>query len=129
MQLDLAKLILRISIGGMMLFHGIAKIEHGIGFIQKMVVSKNLPEFIAYGVYIGEILVPIFLILGLFTRVSGLILAFNMLVAILLVHSHELLALGEHGEWLIELPMLYLVGGVLIGMLGAGRYSIDHQKR
>ena len=34
MQPNVGKLILRLMIGGMMIFHGIAKLSHGIDFIK-----------------------------------------------------------------------------------------------
>ena len=38
---DLGKLLLRISIGGLMIFHGVSKLLHGHDFIQGMLTSKN----------------------------------------------------------------------------------------
>jgi len=124
-QEDIAKLLLRMTIGGLMLFHGIDKALHGINFIEGMLGAHDLPAFITYGVYIGEIIAPILIMIGLFTRSAALILAFNMLVAILLVHAGSIFTLGKHGEWSIETPMLYLLGGIVIALLGAGKYSID----
>ena len=45
---DLSLLILRITIGGLMLFHGVAKLIHGVKGIQGMLVAKGLPSFMAY---------------------------------------------------------------------------------
>ena len=52
---DQAKLLLRITVGFTMLFHGIAKFN-GIGFISGTLAGIGLPEIIANGVYIGEVL-------------------------------------------------------------------------
>lgn len=60
-QPDLAKLLLRLSTGGLMMFHGIHKIIHGIGGIKGMVVNAGLPEIMAYGVYVGELITPLLL--------------------------------------------------------------------
>ncbi len=128
MQEDIAKLILRVSVGGMMLFHGAAKVLHGTGFIEGMLTAKGLPAFMAYGVYVGEVIVPILLIIGFCTRVSAAILAFNMLVAIALVHMGDIFKLTEHGAWAVELQMFYLLSAVVIILLGAGKYSIDHKR-
>lgn len=46
---DTGLLLLRISIGGLMLFHGVAKIIHGIDFLSGMGIF-------GYAVYIGEVL-------------------------------------------------------------------------
>ncbi|WP_213976007.1 DoxX family protein, partial [Serratia marcescens] len=61
---DAGKLALRLTFGGLMLFHGVAKIQHGIGWIADALQQQGLPAFIAYGVYVGEILAPILIVLG-----------------------------------------------------------------
>lgn len=123
---DIGKLLLRLGIGVLILFHGVDKAINGISFIEGMLGARDLPSFVTYGVYIGEIVAPILIILGLFTRYAGMILAFDMFVAILLVHAGTIFTLGSHGEWSIETPLLYMLGAVTIALLGAGRYSIDH---
>ncbi|GAB1466098.1 hypothetical protein MASR2M54_15980 [Aliarcobacter cryaerophilus] len=70
---DIGKLILRVSIAGLMLFHGFFKLFNGIDGIKYLVTQAGLPEFFAYGVYLGEILFPILIIIGLFTRISSYI--------------------------------------------------------
>ena len=64
---DLGKLILRLTVAGMILFHGIAKIldPSSLGFIEGMLSGFGLPSFIAYGVYVGEVIGPVMVILGL----------------------------------------------------------------
>jgi putative oxidoreductase len=52
------KLLLRLAVGGLMLFHGLHKLFGGVGFISGMLVEKGLPGFIAYGVLIGEVVAP-----------------------------------------------------------------------
>jgi len=74
---DIGKLILRLSIAGLMLFHGFAKLINGIDGIKGLVTNAGLPEFIAYGVYFGEIVFPILIIFGLFTRISSFLFCFN----------------------------------------------------
>ncbi|MDR0407370.1 MAG: DoxX family protein, partial [Campylobacteraceae bacterium] len=55
----IGKLILRVLVGTLMFLHGISKITHGIASIKSMLSTSIFPEFLAYGVYVGEILVPI----------------------------------------------------------------------
>ena len=82
---------------------------------------------------VGEVIAPVMIIAGFYARLAGVILAFNMLVAVLLAHASDALKIGEHGEWVIELQMLYLVGGLSITLLGAGKLSlanlVDRNKR
>ncbi len=124
---DIAKLLLRLSVGIMMLFHGIDKIIHGIDGVKRLTVNSNLPEFLAYGVYIGEVIVPIFIVLGLYARVASVFLAFNMLMAIYLAYGNSLFALNKHGAPLIELPMFYLILSIVIFLLGSGKYAVNNK--
>jgi len=122
---DLGKLILRLTLGCLMFLHGYKKLISGIDGIKYLVTSHGFPEFLAYGVYLGELIIPIFIILGLYTRISSFIYAFTMSFAIYLVHSSNLLALGKSGGLVIETPLLYMLGAITLLFIGAGRFSID----
>ncbi len=122
---DIGKLILRFSIAALMLFHGFSKLFNGIDGIKFLVTNAGLPEFVAYGVYMGEVVFPILIILGLFTRISSLFFALTMIFGIFLVHSSELFVLEETGGLLIELPLIYLLASISIMFIGAGKYSLD----
>ncbi|WP_198304267.1 DoxX family protein [Arcobacter vandammei] len=121
---DIGKLILRLTIGGLMLFHGWAKIVNGIGGIKALTVKAGFPEFLAYGVYLGEVLFPLMIVLGLYTRVSALFVSLTMIGAIYLAHSNELFALGKTGGLVIELALIYLLGAISIMFIGSGKYSL-----
>ena len=125
MSNDIAKLILRLTLGVMMLFHGVDKIIHGISGVKHLTVSAGLPEFLAYGVYVGEVVMPILILLGAYARVASLILVLNMLGAIFLAYGNSLFSLGKHGAPVFELPFLYLVMSILVFMLGSGRYALN----
>lgn len=122
---DLGKLILRASLGLLMLPHGLHKLTTGVDGIQKLLASKGFPEALAFGVFAGEVLAPVLLIVGFKTRLAALVFAFNMVVAVLLAHPGDILSLGEHGAWAIELPMLYFSGAMAVAFLGAGRLSLS----
>lgn len=122
------KLLLRLSIAILMLFHGFKKFSFGISGVKALVLKAGLPEFLAYGVYMGELIIPFLLIVGLFTRMSAMILSATMMVAIYLAFSDKLLMLdAKTGGPLIELPLLYFLVSLSIAFLGAGKYSIDHK--
>jgi putative oxidoreductase len=127
MTSDIAKLILRVSVGVMMLFHGFDKVINGIDGIKQLTVSAGFLEFLAYSVFIGEVVVPIFILLGAYARAASLVLAFNMAVAIFLAYGNSLFSLGKHGAPVFELPFLYLVMSILIFMLGSGKYAINNK--
>lgn len=121
---DLGKLILRLLLGILILFHGVAKLVHGVGGIQDMLASAGLPEFLAFGVFLGEVVGPVLVIAGYQLRVGAALIATNMLVAIGLGHAHEILALSEHGGWKIELQAFYLFTAVAVFFLGPGKYAL-----
>jgi len=123
-QTDFAKLLLRITLAVLLLFHGIHKLIHGIGGVKSLVVSHNLPEFLAYGVYIGELIAPIFILLGLYGRLASGVVAFNMFMAIYLAYGFSW-SIGKYGALAWETPLLYLVMALSIIFLGSGKYAVN----
>lgn len=119
------KLLLRLTVGGLMLFHGISKLfnDGTVGFIGSKLADAGLPEALAYGVYIGEVVAPLMIIAGLLSRVGAALIVINMLFAILLVHTGDLFALSDHGGWRLELQGFYLLVSLAIVFLGSGRYA------
>lgn len=120
---DNGKLLLRLTVGILMLLHGLAKVSHGVGPIGDMLVQHGLPAGLAYGAYLGEVVAPALVIIGLWTRPAALVMAFNMIVAIALAHAGDIARLSPQGGWAIELQALYLFGSITIALLGAGRRS------
>ena len=125
MSENIGKLILRVMLGGMMLFHGIDKALHGITFIKGLLKFQGIPEMLAYGIYAGEILAPIFLILGWKSRIWAGVIVFNMPVAIYLTKLGALMSIGAHGAWAVEVPMFYMLSALAIVFLGSGKYAIE----
>ena len=117
---DVAKLVLRLTVGLLILLHGISKIQGGPGFILDIVEKAGLPDPFGYLVYVGEVLAPILVIVGLWTRVAAVVIAINMIVAVMLVHTGQLLELSPEGGWALELQGLYLAVPIAIALLGAG---------
>jgi putative oxidoreductase len=121
---DLGKLILRLTIGGLMLAHGINKILNGIGWMDDLLVANGLPKELKYGVYVGEVVAPLLVILGFLTRPAALIIVINMAMAVFLVQRDKLATLNQTGGWGVELEALFLFGALAIAFLGAGRMSL-----
>lgn len=126
---DLGLLILRITIGFLMLLHGISKFKGGLDFISGMLVEKGLPGFFAYGVIIGEILAPILIIIGFRTRIAALILAFNCLVAVLMAHSQDIFKLSDHGGWELDLLGLYFFTAIALFFTGGGKFAASKSNK
>lgn len=125
---DSGRLLLRLTFGILMLFHGVAKVNHGVDWISAMLEAKGLPGFIAQGVYIGEIVAPVLIIIGWLTRPAAFIYAFNIVVATLLVGTDKFFTLTKVGAWGLESEALYFLGGLCIMFLGAGKYSLSGNK-
>lgn len=122
---DLGLLILRLAVGILMLLHGIAKLQHGIGGIEALTEAAGLPSFVAYGVYVGEVIVPIFIILGFATRAAALVFAFNCFTAAMLAHAGDIFTLNATGGWSVELLGLFFFGALALVFTGGGKYALS----
>lgn len=128
---DAAKLVLRVTVGFLVLLHGIYKIQNpgSIDFIGGLFQNLHLPAFLAYLIYIGEIVAPLMMIAGFMTRLGARLVAITLAVAIILAHAGDIFALTAMGGSAIELQLMFLVGAIAVAGLGAGKYSLDAKKR
>lgn len=122
---DAGKLVLRVTLSILILLHGIAKITGGAGFITGMVANAGLPAVLGNLVYVGEVVAPLLVLFGIWARAGALVIAINMFVAILLVHTADIFKIGETGGWALELQGMFLMTAVAVSLLGAGRYSVQ----
>jgi len=125
MNENVGKLILRVVLGILMLFHGIDKLKSGIGWISNVVTGAGLPAFVAYGVYLGEVIAPLLIIAGWYSRVGAILIAVTMIFAVGLVHAADVFTLNKAGGWAIELQGLYFFAAIAVALLGPGRFSIN----
>lgn len=123
---DVGKLILRLSLGLMLLLHGIAKLQHGVDWIASTLAGYGLPGFFAYGVFVGEVIAPVMILMGYYTRVGAALIAGNMLVALFLAHQGQYFSLTDQGGWALELQGFYLFSAAALFFLGAGRYAMKN---
>ena len=121
---DLGKLLLRVTLALLLLFHGVAKLVGGVGFISGMLEKMGLPGAISYLVYVGEVVAPLLILIGVWTRPAALVVAGNMVVAVWLVHRAELFTMSKTGGWALELQGMFLFTALAVALLGAGRYSL-----
>jgi len=124
---DIGKLVLRLTLGILILLHGLAKIGGGVGGIPGMLQGAGLPGALAYGVYVGEVAAPLLVIIGFYARIGALVIAVNMLFAIGLAHSGELFSLGRGGGWAIELQGMFLLTALAAALVGPGRYAVNRR--
>ena len=123
---DLGLLILRLSVGLLMIPHGIHKLLNSgaLGYIQSLLEAKGLPAFISYGVFVGEIIAPLLIVIGFRTRISALVLAATGLMILFLGYDN-LFSLTQHGGWVAELAGLFLFGALALAFTGGGKYAIS----
>lgn len=124
---DVGKLILRVTLGLLILLHGISKLTKGVSGIEGMLQGIGLPALIAFGVYVGEVFAPILVLIGFYARVGAALIVVNMLFAILLAHSQDLLALTKSGGWALEIQGFFLFTALALAFMGPGRYSINQR--
>ncbi len=118
---DLTLLLMRIGVGALMLSHGTGKFlklfgDEPIKFSDPLGVGATAS--LAMAVF-AEVFCSIFLILGFATRLSVVPLLITMLVAVLLIHTHDPFPKKE-------LPLLYIIIYLSIGIFGAGKFSVDN---
>lgn len=110
--------LLRVTLAMLMILHGIFKVMNGTAGVEGMLANAGLPAFLAYGVYLGELVAPIFLLAGVFVAPAALVIAVNMLFALGLAHGAQILQLNpKTGGWQIELQAFFLLTAVVVAML------------
>ena len=121
---DAALLIVRLVLGVLILLHGLSKLPPPPEFLVSALAERGLPTFIAYGVYLGEIVGPILIIVGIWTRVGALLIVANVIVAVIMAHTGDLFHINKQGGYQLELQAMYLFTAVALTLTGAGRYSV-----
>ena len=115
-------LLLRLSIGLMLIHHGYEKLANIENFANAFVRPMHLPFpiVLSYTAALSEILGSWLLITGLLARTGGLLIAGTVSFGI----YHALMTSGFN-IYLLELLVLYLGGSLCIVFNGAGRFSFD----
>lgn len=125
---DAGRLVLRVIAGVIIAAHGIEKIQGGVGGFAGFVDSLGIPAptAVAYLVTGLETAGGILLILGLLSRVAGLLLALEMIGTAFFVKliSLDLGVIAAEGVGM-ELDLILLAAFAGVVFLGPGRVSLD----
>ena len=120
---NFALLILRLGFGGFLLTHGIPKFEYlfesPIKFANPIGIGDTTSLILTL---IGEVVAPIFIIIGFKTKLATIPSIITMAVAAFIVHAKDDLGTKEHA-------LLFLLAFVAIFLAGAGKYSVDGMKQ
>lgn len=118
----LALLLLRVALGLIFIFHGFPKLAHAQQWVQNF-RHMGFPGYMAYIAGIFETFGGAMLILGLFARIAGLLLAIEMGVAVVMVHG---LLSNPSNVKNYEFPLVLCTSAFVLATVGAGLISIDH---
>ena len=122
---DLGILFARLGLGICLFMHGFAKILHGIDGVKGILAKAGLPEIMAYGSYVGEVIAPIMIILGIFSRIGALLVICTSLTIMYAYHGlRNLLELTNVGGFKAEILYLYIALSLCIIFNGSGKYAI-----
>ena len=121
----LALLLMRLTLGAIMVVHGYHKVFGGLHHHAQMVAGLGLPAWLGYVSSFTEFLGGLLVLAGLFTRAAAFAICINLAVAIWKVHWHNGLT-GDHG---IEFPLTAATLAFALIFFGGGPVAMDHVLR
>ena len=124
---DVARLLLRVTLGLLILLHGMAKLNGGMSAIERMVAAHGVPGQLGYAVLLGEVVAPLMLIAGFHARIGAWLIFIDMLIAIALAHLGQIGTFNDQGGWALELQAMYLVSALALALVGPGRFSVNQR--
>jgi putative oxidoreductase len=123
---DAALLILRVVLGVIMIYHGWPKITGLGGVIEGFTqMGVPLPALAAVFSTVAEFGGGLLLLIGAFTDIAGLLIAIDMLGAIVVVHAKNGFAVDKGG---VEWPLALLAMALAIALAGPGRYAVGRSR-
>ncbi|HKG50165.1 MAG TPA: DoxX family protein [Actinomycetales bacterium] len=123
---DTALLLARVGIGLVFFAHGWQKLfTNGVDGTSAFFgqVGVPLPTLSAWFAAVVELVGGAALILGIAVPAAALLLVIDMIGAFLFVHAGNGLFMEKNG---FELVLALAAASLVLGVLGAGRFSLDH---
>ena len=118
----IALLVMRLTLGAIMVTHGYHKVFGGLHHHAEFVSSLGLPAWMAYLSAGAEFFGGLLVLAGLFTRAAALAICINLSVAIWKVHLHN----GLTGNGGFEFPLAAATLAFALIFFGAGPLALDH---
>lgn len=120
--IDIALAVLRIGFSGVMLSHGIPKInmllDNPSGFSDPIGIGATTSLVLAI---LGEVIAPILVLIGFKTRIATIPVIATMGTAFFVVHANDDFGVKEKA-------LLFLIAFIVIAIAGPGKYSVDGGK-
>jgi putative oxidoreductase len=124
----LALLVMRLSLGVIMVVHGYHKVFGGLHHHAQVVAGLGLPAWLGYVSSFTELLGGLLLLAGLFTRAAAFAVCIDLVVAIWKVHFHNgLIGSPDHPGYEFALSVAALAFALIF--FGGGPIAIDHALR
>lgn len=121
--------ILRIVLGIAMLVHGWGKLSGGVGNVAGFFGGQlgiPAPQLMAWVVTIVELVGGILLVVGFLTQIVGILIALDMLGAILFAYLlRGVPFLNEGGAISWEKEAVFAAAALCIALAGPGAWSVD----
>ncbi len=115
-----AMLVLRLGLGTLMLMHGYDKLVHFGAYKNSFMNFMGIGSTMSLALTVfAEFFCSLFLILGLFTRLAAIPLIICACVIVFKANKGDIFGDGEHGA-------LYLIGYIVLLLVGPGRVSVDN---
>lgn len=126
-QRDLGLFLLRVSVGVIMIIHGVPKFLGGTEILKEVGLAMGhlgvtfIPVFWGFMAAFSEVLGGLLLIVGFLFRPACFFLGFTMVIATLLNYSDE----SNFGSVAYSLTMTFLFFSLIF--IGPGRYSVQKE--
>ena len=121
--MHIVEILGRLLLSAIFLINGIGKIFNYEGTIQYM-ENFDVPSYLIIPAITVEILFPILLIIGYYTKFSALVLSLFTLVLAVIFHTD----FSNQMQLISFLKNIAIAGGFLIIFVyGPGKYSLDHK--
>ena len=121
--MHIVEILGRLLLSAIFLINGIGKIFNYEGTIQYM-ENFDVPGYLIIPAITVEILFPILLIIGYYTKFSALVLSLFTLALAIIFHTD----FSNQMQLMSFLKNIAIAGGFLIIFVyGPGKYSIDHK--